>query len=65
MPRDAFENYNMQKKINLKTYKKHTKNIEKCILCLLINAFFVFAIFIAFLIGHWASSDYYNKVYKN
>lgn len=27
----------------------------KCILCVLIHAIFIFGIFIAFLIGHWAS----------
>lgn len=32
-----------------------TDCVGKCVLCLLINAIFIFGIFVAFLIGHWAS----------
>ncbi|KAI1732678.1 peptidase family m1 domain-containing protein [Ditylenchus destructor] len=37
--------------------EKHSDCVGKCVLCLFINAIFIFGVFLAFLIGHWASSS--------
>uniref|UniRef100_A0A915CSA1 Aminopeptidase n=1 Tax=Ditylenchus dipsaci TaxID=166011 RepID=A0A915CSA1_9BILA len=45
--------------------KKQSDCVGKCVLCLFINAIFVFGVFLAFLIGHWASSSLTDSLFGN